>query len=183
MKKIFALSILVLCLSIPIKIRAQSTIEWSRDYKLKWSDFKAEADTTILAFANTVYKIEILPTNVSVDSNNHIQNYEALTAVAQFYTKLSWVYEEDDNLLKHEQLHFDIAELYARKLRIEFGKLKQEKIANFNTYSAAYNKLWTECKALQMKYDSETNHGILIEQNQKWENDIIHKLNSIKSIH
>lgn len=183
MNIIFKLLILVLCFGFLTKSQAKSIIEWSKDYKLKWSDFKAEADTTILAFANTVYKIEILPTNVAVDSNNHIQNYEALTAVAQFYAKLSWVYEEDDNLLKHEQLHFDIAELYARKLRSEFEKLKQEKIANFNAYSTAYNKLWAECKALQMKYDSETNHGILREENQKWENDILNKLNSIKSIH
>lgn len=162
------------------KSHAQSEIEWSENEKLKWSDFQAIPDTTIFAFANTVYKIEILPRNVVVDSQNSIQNYEAITVVAQFLSHLSWVYKEDDNLLKHEQLHFDIAELHARKMRKEFEKMKKQKMANFDAYSAAYNRLWQACIEVQKRYDKETNHGIFVQENKKWERDIYNQLNAIK---
>lgn len=172
MKRIAYLFLLSLCFGFFNLTHAQSSIAWSKDYQLKWSDFQAEPDLEIIAYANTVYKIEILPTNVAVDAQNNIQNYQAITATAFFFKNLSWVYKEDDSLLVHEQLHFDIAELHARKIRTEFEKLKKQKIANFNSYSAAYARVWEACLQMQRLYDQETNHGIIVEENKRWEKKI-----------
>lgn len=160
---------------------AQSIISWSSQQKLNWSDFKGIANTDIYAYAQTSYKIEIQPSNVSVDENNNVVGYKSLTAIANFYTKHSWVYEKDDYLLLHEQLHFDIAELYARKMRMEFHKLKVKKIANFDSYAAVYNRLWNQCRSTQKKYDKETNHGQSRAKNDEWIQKIASQLDTYNS--
>lgn len=180
MKKVVTLYFLTIILSISINLNAQSTIEWSKDRKLTWSDFKAVPDEEILAYALTSYKIEIQPSDVLVDLDNNIQNYESLTAVANFYSYHSWVYEKNDYLLLHEQLHFDIAELYASKMRLEFEKLKKEKNANFDSYLEVHQKLWAECRERQKAYDKETSHGQSVEENNNWINIITSELNSLE---
>jgi len=180
MKKTTPLYALLLILSISTHLKAQSTIQWSKDLKLTWPDFKAIPNEEIIAYALTSYKIEILPSNVAVDSNNNIPNYETLTVVANFYTTHSWVFEKSDYLLSHEQLHFDIAGLYAYKMRTEFEKLKKQKVANFDSYSEVYKKLWAECREVQKAYDKETNHGQRVEENNQWIANITQQISHIE---
>jgi len=178
MKKVTTLYFLTIIFSISINLNAQSTIEWSKDRKLTWFDFKAVPNEEVLAYALTSYKIEIQPIDVLVDTNNNVQNYELLTAVAIFYPSHSWVYKKNDYLLLHEQLHFDIAGLYAFKMRIEFEKLKKQKNANFDSYLEIYQELWTECRKRQQVYDRETSHGQHVEENNNWINKITTELDS-----
>ncbi len=179
MNKITYLYFLIIILSVSANSNAQSTIQWSKDKKLTWPDFKAIPNEEILAYAQTSYKIEIQPSDVVVDENNNIQNYELLTVVANFYSNHSWVYKKDDYLLLHEQLHFDIAGLYANKMRVEFEKLKKLKNANFDSYLKIYQELWAECRETQKVYDKETNHGQLVEENNSWINKITMQLNDL----
>lgn len=164
------LTLLLIC--IYGKVDAQSTIKWTNGVKLKWADFKGTPNEDVLAYAQTSYKIEIIPGNVKVDAHDNVVNYQSLTTEANFYCDYSWVYEENDYLLLHEQLHFDIAGLYAYKMRVEFEKLKKKKDAQFNSYLKVYEKLWAECRAIQELYDKETNHGQLIEENNRWIKEI-----------
>lgn len=59
--------------------------------------------------------------------------------------------------MSHEQGHFDIAELFARKLRKAF----KEYIFNPKTIEADYNKIFSRIKTERSKmdalYDKETN--------------------------
>jgi hypothetical protein len=149
-------------------LTAQSIIPWTKETKLEWDDFKAPPNTDIYGYALTSYKIEIQPEEVSVDNNNNIQNYKSLHVIANFYPHHSWVFKQDNYLLKHEQLHFDIAGLYALKMNLEFEELKKNKIADFDSYMLVYKKLWSECRSTQKKYDKETKHGLLREVNDNW---------------
>lgn len=180
MNKIAPSIFLILFLILSIQLNAQSTIKWSKDKNLTWSDFKGSPNIDIIAYALTAYKIEILPSDVQVDNDNNIQNYKAITVEAIFYQNESWVYEKSDYLLKHEQLHFDIAGLYAHKIRMAFDKLKKEKNANFNAYSEVYQKLWAECLETQKIYDRETHHGQLVKENDEWINKINTELNNME---
>ena len=170
---------LIVCSVITGTLNAQSIITWAKDRTLQWSDFKATPNTEIMAYAQTSYKIEITPSNVAVDQHNNIKNYKSLNVVANFYTNHSWVLKEDSNLLKHEQLHFDIAGLYAHKMKLEFQNLKDKNIANFDAYMSVYNNLWAECRATQKQYDRDTNHGLSRTENMKWINTISIQLNQI----
>lgn len=153
-------------------INKDSIIEWNQNRKLTWSDFLDKPDDNIIADALTSYKIEVVPSNVIVDQYDRIQNYNELSVKANFYKYHSWYIENTKELLEHEQLHFDIAELYARKMRMEFMKMKNKNESRFESYLNCYKRLWKECRKLQQEYDFETNNGRIREENLKWINKI-----------
>ena len=70
-------------------------------------------------------------------------------------------------MLQHEQTHFDITELHARKLR------KRIEAYNFSENAKAeldelYNQIERERRAMQSKYDLETDHSILKAEEVAW---------------
>ena len=147
-----------------------TTITWTQSKKLAWSDFQSEIDSDIFGKALTSYKIDFLPEDVLVDEQDKIQGYENITVVARFYKKQSWttVAASDTVVLKHEQLHFDIAELFARKIRKKFKELQENGEARFSVYSEVYNQLWMESRKYQKQFDFETDHGRELDLNKIW---------------
>ena len=141
---------------------------WLMSQKIEWKDFMGTLNPDVFAYALTSYKIDIIPDNVIVDSNDKIINYQDLMVVANFYKKQSWSISKDTNLLNHERLHFDIAELYARKIRKRFSELKEIKEQRYSVYWNEYSKLWKACRVFQKQYDLETNHGAKQPENDKW---------------
>ncbi len=155
-------------------------IIWKASKKLTWDDFQGESDSVTIGQAKTTYRIRISPEEVKVDEYGRMLNYKQMTTTAEFLKNLSWSYAKFDTVvLKHEQLHFDIAELYARKIRHKFYENKLDKIADFNTYSNDYKRLWEECTALQRKFDKETNHGRNFEQNGVWKEFVVSEMRKL----
>ena len=154
-------------------------ISWGDDYQLKWIDFQGETEGNFILAASTSYKIDLLPESVMVDENDQIQGYEKLTVVANFYKNSSWHTTNSQHILKHERLHFDIAELFARKIRKRFSELKNGKQASFAVYQDAFNLFWKECRKMQKQYDLETNHGGKIDVNEIWQTRILRELESL----
>ena len=77
-----------------------------------------------------------------------------------------------DNLLKHEQGHFDIAEIFKRKLE---SKLASEKVSitKFEAFAKkALDQIQEEFLKEQELYDLEKNYGLDKANQQKWEADI-----------
>ena len=75
---------------------------------------------------------------------------------ASFVSEKSWMKKPVATLLAHEQLHFDITEIFARRFYQEVIKLTS---AKRNVLSALFKKENDECDQWQEQYDSETNHG------------------------
>jgi len=98
----------------------ETKIEWSADRKLTWDDFKGEPDTAnfpnTLALTNSGFGYES-GINMFKDGQVFVQSV--------FNTNLSWVVPEgrNDYVLRHEQIHFDITEIYSRKLRKELASI------------------------------------------------------------
>ncbi|MDC8005660.1 DUF922 domain-containing protein [Aureisphaera galaxeae] len=145
-----------------------SVVVWNPTKKLMWTDFQGEVGKYDFGRASTSYKIVIVPETVLVDEDDRIQGYEKMTAKAHFYKTTSWTATQNYQVLVHERLHFDIAELFARKVRKRFAELKAEKEARFSVYYKEYNAIWKECRSLQKQYDSETNHGRNLKENEEW---------------
>ena len=152
-----------------------SIVTWSKTYKLEWSDYTGQLNPDVFAYAVTSYKIDIIPEHVKVDAQDHILNYQDLTVLANFYKNHSWTISTDIDLLNHERLHFDIAELFARKIRTRFSELKTAKEKRFSVYWDEYSTLWKACRQLQKQYDLETNHGAKKAENDQW----IAKINAL----
>jgi Bacterial protein of unknown function (DUF922) len=128
---------------------AQDSIHWSPFYKLKWEDFKAKPDSSSTHGAISVCSITYECTYI---------NDTPYCKVYCFFKELrSWSkYKDLGSLLNHEQGHFDIAELFARKLRKSFSDYK----INYNTVRSdirsIFKKVISDRTAYDKLYDSET---------------------------
>ena len=156
-----------------------SVIAWNAANKLSWADFSGPIDMNVIAAASTSYKIEVLPQEVMVDEQDNIQNVEQLTVQAWFFKNQSWRSTNTLSILHHEQLHFDIAELFARKIRKRFAELKAAGQAKFSVYWDAYQLYWKACRRYQNQYDSQTNHGDKVPINKQWEERIAAELQEL----
>lgn len=159
-------------------------IQWKEGVLLTPNDFEIvkESDPFDVENAMTTYKIEILPKEVIVDEDNNIVNYLKMNLATYFYKNKSWLGDKNDaKLLAHEQLHFDIAELFARKMRRDFEELKNKKIKNFDAYQNVYTSYWKACKRYQNNYDKETFNGSMPVPSSTWLLKIHNELNELEN--
>ena len=92
-------------------------IVWSREFFLTWSDFKAESNSAAYEDSHSSIKYHYTWTVNSDKVENKIMFLiENLDIFTEFHSFLSWVRMNQSNafLLKHEQGHFDLAELVKR---------------------------------------------------------------------
>lgn len=145
----------------------EQSILWSEDYRLDWSDFKGAPNYNSDAVAITASGLSFGLTAKTTSSK--LLEFTA-TVEARFYPDQSWYKKEHVNniILAHEQLHFDITELHARKFRKQIAEtnftvnIKSE----LNHLNKKINK---ELKAYQEKYDSESNYSRTIEAQKQWQ--------------
>ncbi len=140
-----------------------------KENELTWEDFIGQPDPSSTYQANTSAGLSY---SWGLRSENGITElkYEVLS---YFNPDGSWVNPESSTnefLLAHEQLHFDIAELHARKLRKKLAEIKIEQLGK--DPRAILNKLYEninkENAAMQIKYDKESNHSINKEGEYRW---------------
>ncbi|MFD2601479.1 hypothetical protein [Flavobacterium suzhouense] len=139
-------------LSIPLRINKNSEddkILWSSTKRLKWDDFKGMANDTLdTHVAQTQGSIEIVRTEI-------YKNIPKITLHCYFIKSLSWTKVDDIETLNHEQLHFDIYELFTRKIRKAFNELNRKNISDINEYQKVYNLYIEKCNAFNELYDHE----------------------------
>ncbi len=138
-------------------------IHWCEGDQLKWNDFKGRVPAMSSSAAQTAYEIGF---DIDMDG----REFEFIVT-CNFLPHKSWVRKKDanDHILRHEQLHFDIAEIYARKMRKE---LKETHITVNNLQSKAdkiYEKNWNALTKMQRDYDRETNHSINKKEQAEWD--------------
>jgi hypothetical protein len=145
--------------------RSQDTLHWSADRHLTWDDFqgKPESNTRFGAITNAVVRYSLTANDDSFQAR----------VICFFKKSSSWSkYKQDEALLSHEQGHFDIAELFARKLR----KAISQYSFNYSTVGSDIEKLFVNVKKERARmdslYDKETNLSMNIEQQRLWSKKI-----------
>ena len=143
----------------------QVKIEWEEGETLSWADFKATPKKGVAYEANTNSGISF-SWSYSTESGQPVLKYEVVT---NFFPLLSWVKEaeEDEYLLGHEQLHFDISELHARKLRKAIDEYEPGRSIR-RDLNTLYEKIEKERVAMQKLFDAETNHSIDEKAESRW---------------
>ncbi|APY07590.1 DUF922 domain-containing protein [Winogradskyella sp. J14-2] len=160
----------------------EETIAWSNMRKLTWKDFKGSPNPNSDAVALTASGITF---GYSVKTaGKRIIGYKT-SVQAHFYPDKSWYLSEkaDDYILAHEQLHFDITELYVRKFKQQLKRLvvNQNIKTQMKQIHIAINEALDKT---QKMYDQQTNHSINVEAQYYWENYIkeeLKKLDTFKS--
>jgi len=143
-------------------------IQWGHLQKLTWKDFKGKPNK------RSPYKAM---TFASIGSNliSFSKNELKVEILCHFIKNKSWTKMETDELLRHEQVHFDIAELAARKMRQKISDLNLKNLNHKNIESklnAIFNASVKDQVKMNQKYDSETNHSINSKSQEEWENRV-----------
>lgn len=149
-------SLLFLTLLFLLSFVQQSDfIFWNPKRPLRFEDFKVVQKDTIqigntgrFKGAQSQLKFKF---NSSQSSYTKVPQIEVLV---YFIPDDSWMLIKDERTLEHEQIHFNIAELYARKMRKSIDSLNKLNVYDFQVYKDNIND-WSK------KYD---NYDILFDQ-------------------
>lgn len=170
--KLLALYLLLTVSSSIGQTRNEETIYWNENRKLTWADYKGKVQPGSDAAASTA-------TYLGIEYNFGKDGFDYKITCSFSKTK-SWAMHKNDYILSHEQGHFDIAEIFARKLH----KKMSEYVFNKNSFKEdlknLYMNLTSEKDAFQNKYDEETNHSINKEKQAEWLKKIGETLNELK---
>jgi len=154
-----------------IKRLKDDTIVWRADSLLNKDDFKSRSKGSS-AMGFTSSGIFLYP---SENGGVLVFYVEAI-----FIKSKSYITKYSEYILKHEQLHFDICELYARKLRQKLAETDFKKVKNVQQLiQNAYAKVNQEFGREQEKYDKDTEHGLNAAKQQVWSDDIHRRLKEL----
>lgn len=165
-----------------------NAIVWSKDYFLTWSDFKAESNPAVFEDSHSVIKYRYTWTVNSDKIEDQILFFiENIELSVDFQPVLSWVRvsQTNDDLLKHEQGHFDLAELIKRenleKLRNKFYEKQfstrgqnEEQRKQFakedsgRMIAEEIEKLEQLLSQKRQEYDDQTNFGQNLEKQSEF---------------
>lgn len=167
--------IVFLSISFSIGWSQNRLIIWEEGDQLQWSDFKSSPDSRSHHHALTA-------SGISIDMQQTSEDSVSITVDANFYPQKSWLKKgkATDHLLNHEQRHFDISEIYRRKLIrtiMTSGVLESRNINN------EIDKLYTDNDAAlriyQNKYDHETEHSQFTDKQLVWNKIIDDQLSEL----
>lgn len=154
-------------------------IIWSKDYFLSWEDFQAEPNPAAFEDSSCNIKYHYTWTvNSELIDGQIFFSIDDIQLSTQFLRHLSWVRKQHstDELLKHEQGHFDLAESFrpeiTRSLKEKFQgqrfptrgqndeQRKQFAKENSGLLIAKELEIWSEkIHEEREKYDEETSFG------------------------
>src|SRR5215211_4591981 len=146
--------------TIPLRNEDEEYIPWAFDRRLSWEDFLCEPKKNSDAVAST---------STSLGIAYQIERGQlTYTITCNFSKHKSWGLLKTDYIIAHEQGHFDITEVYARKLY----KALQDYQFNKKTYRKDVNEIYQgivkEKEAMQAAYDGESDHSRNRKNQYEW---------------
>ncbi len=170
----FIFSFLLSQLAIGQSLKEDSLVYWN-ERELEWKDFNVKNGQLDEIMGEATAYCAVLASTFYEDS---CLNYEVYSV---FNRNQSWVSGiKSLELLNHEQLHFDIVELYSRKIR----KSIAEKIAlgyKREDVDIDIRALINQIPMIQVDYDNETLNGQDAYFQEKWLSKIKDSLNQYDS--
>lgn len=148
-------------------------ITWTHSRRLTWDDFLG-----IYSHDRTYEVINIQKQNETEAARSRVAialRFQCFDGKpkhiirAEFEKQNSWYipkYKAND-VLQHEQLHFDITEVYARKLQYKIDTMKNP--CDKSAVVSVYQINEKEFMAFTKKYDIETSHGVNKQKQAEWE--------------
>lgn len=181
--KLISLAVLILGFSAYI-IQARSfsqdendTLYWRKDYQLQLTDFHGRVEPASMYTAVSVCPI------ICDYYTDSLTDTLCFRVYCFFDRKESWAKAEeaDEALLAHEQVHFNIVEIYARIIKRKLEAYKKQGNITENGILKIINSLLAEKDRMQILYDKETNLSRNIPVQKKW-SDKVHQLIDKKEI-
>lgn len=136
-------------------------------HHLSWADFKGKPTAPgLLAVTTTGW---VLNTTCSDNDGCAFELHSVL------YRDQSFTISHDPYILRHEQGHFDITEIYARcYMHFTFGHLTERQL------EVNKESWWKYCQEIQARYDKETGCAVNKEKQTEWDKVIAQNLEYTK---
>jgi hypothetical protein len=138
---------------------------WTKDQPLQWADFIAPVNESSRFYAETYSG-----THYSYTSHTNDTGRVFTFKVYSYLSKgRSWsnIDKQTPELLKHEQLHFDISEYFARQLLIALNKYNYT--ADYqNEIRSVFQAIEEERSTMETVYDLRTSHSLNKKAQTKW---------------
>ena len=140
--------------------KEEDVIKWNENRKLTWDDFKAEP----LKMGSTVAM-----TTTHLGFSYSFANSKITYKIDCWFDKnKSWGFVKNDWILKHEQGHFDIAEIFARQLYKSVSEYQYDKTTFQKDLNAIYKSVVEGKEKYQQQYDAETDHSRNKTKQEEW---------------
>ncbi len=135
-------------------------IDWSAVRRLTWSDYQGTPLPGSDAVAST---FSILGISYRISNNSFQYSIEC-----RFSKTNSWGLHKTSYILKHEQGHFDITELFARILHQHMSEYRFSRASYKKDLQQIYQDVLKKKDNMQQAYDRETKHSINREKQEFW---------------
>lgn len=147
----------------------EESIIWHQARKLTWDDFRGEAPGSTPVAALTA-------SGISYSFSSYQRGDEMMIryiVTANFYPSRSWYQPRyaNSNVLAHEQLHFDITELFARKFRQRLDSTRFTENIKAEVREI-FRQINAELAEFQDRYDLETNSSRLLDRQREWQHKV-----------
>lgn len=157
----------------------EQLVKWDAKNKISWDNFPVkDTNDRFAAEVNTFFK-----------ANFYLKNDSVFCQVITYLNAdRSWrkpsLQTGDVYAIKHEQKHFDITEIFARKIRKELI----DNSVNEQGVEKIYFENSKACREFQQLYDNQTRHSLDKKNQERWNKKIsqlLHSLDNYKerSIH
>ncbi len=162
----------------PIEAADGSAVPWSAESPLQWTDYRARPPAG---------RDEAAATVTSLIWGFRCEGGEfTVQVVAAFFPDRSWVnpmiFAQPDSArrtLAHEQTHFDLTELYARRARRSFRALTRPCERPEEDLTALGERFVREELDAQRRYDQETANGRDGPAQSRWAREIREQLDTL----
>ena len=164
---------------------------WSKDYLLKWTDFKAQSNPSTFEDSSSHIKFHYTwIVNSDISDEKICFLIDDIKITTHFFRHLSWVRENQssEDLLKHEQGHFDLAEFLRPTITEKIqNKFKDKKFPTRGQNNEQKKQFAREDSGLMItqelekwslyfsqkrkKYDEETEFGHNREYQKKYDKE------------
>jgi hypothetical protein len=154
-------------------------IYYKSNQQLSWDDFKGDPveNGEFAAITSSGFGF-----NLGFRKKDGVASM-SIDVYCDFSKKKSWVQANKKTayLLIHEQHHFNVSYIYARKF------IKKLRAANFTTenYRSLIESIYMDCskemKELQDQYDNETKNGQLQDKQEAWSKKLDEQLASLNT--
>jgi hypothetical protein len=160
------------------QMAARGALRWSAARPLAWTDFRGTAPSGGMEGAQTAYGLFY-----GLRCTRDVFQFQVTTG---FLPRDSWVKpsvlasaDESRRTLAHEQTHFDLSEVYARRMRRYFADLFRPCDQPLDRWRAVAEKFVRDESSAQDRYDDETRHGLIADRQRTWTADVTDQLKEL----
>lgn len=154
---VFSITILILIPLLESNFNAPVTIKrWS---KLTWDDFQG--------FVQPLSKYEaVIASSVYLEYDSVHKRFHAYAGQNNIRSWAKRSRPDQDYELNHEQYHFNITELHARRLN---HYIAENPGGSPYLYNLRHGSINIDLRKMQREYDSETDHSLIFDRQRRWE--------------